>query len=201
VTERLLAGCEHMCRVDWVCGAIGALSAADVDGIGLVVLRQPTRKEMTLRSDWGAISWCVEFRGYTGPAITLDATDCDRPWLNWSRSLSPDDMLELERMRDHLFNVQPSRRGYSIELDSRSVAVWQLCRTLPHEVGHWVDFRLRVIEPLGVATAAEAVAHPGYRERLERWSARPHREAEEFANRYADSVQDAIEEYVLRLAG
>jgi hypothetical protein len=52
----------------------------------------------------------------------------------------------------------------------------QLFRTVPHEVGHFVDYRQRVIEP----SSSEAE----FTRNLDVFWARPPREREEFADRY-----------------
>ena len=74
-------------------------------------------------------------------------------------------------------------------------------QTLPHEVGHWVDFRRHVLGPLGVETVAEAITHPAYRDLMDRWYARPEREREEFAHSYAAWAQGPVLRYLDELAG
>lgn len=192
VAEKPRAGSAHVCTPADVCGIMGCLPAADVAGIGLVVLRQPTRKEDILRPAWGRMHWCVEFRGYNGPAVVLDAVDFSRPRLRWPRSLSPDQAQELQRMRQLGFTVAETRRGYDILLTPEQVRRWLLTRTLPHEVGHWVDLRRRVLDPLEASSAAEAYRMPGYDELAARWSARPQREREQSADGYADRMQSAV---------
>jgi hypothetical protein len=196
VTERLRTASAHACTAVDVCGVLGCLPAADVAGIGLVVLRQPTRKEDILRPAWGRMHWCVQFRGYTGPAVALDAVDFNRPSLRLSRSLSPDQAGELHRMRQVGFAVSETRRGYDILLTPELVRNWLLARTLPHEVGHWVDLRRRLLDPLGAGSVQDAFDMPGYDDLAARWSARPLREREHSADRYADSMQPAIERFI-----
>ena len=69
---------------------------------------------------------------------------------------------------------------------------WQLAMTVPHEVGHWVDFRHWVLGPLRVNSGAEAVDHPRYEALIDRWCARPEQEREEFAFRYAVPLQERL---------
>jgi hypothetical protein len=45
-------------------------------------------------------------------------------------------------------------------------------------------------------TAAEAIEHPDYGALLDRWLARPERQREEFANRYADNARDVVLRYL-----
>jgi hypothetical protein len=67
----------------------------------------------------------------------------------------------------------------------------QLHFTLPHEVGHWIDRRQRVLDP------ARSAADPASEERrlAERWRARPHREREDLAHRYAESVRPLLADH------
>jgi hypothetical protein len=193
VSERPRAGSAHACTPTAVCAVLECLPAGDVAGIGLVVLRQPTRKQEILIPAWGRMHWCTEFHGYTGPAIALDAVDFDRPRLRWSRSLSPDQGKELDRMRDLGFAVSETRRSYDILLSPEHVRRWQLMRTLPHEVGHWVDFRERVLDPLEAISAPDVFHTREYGDLLSRWGERPPREREQRADRYADEMQQRVE--------
>ena len=118
--------------------------------------------------------------------MTLLALDLERPVLRWRRSLWPEDQEELARLRTAGFAISEGRRAYEILLEPAAVRRWHRERTLPHEVGHWVDFRRRVIEPTGKRDIAAAQAHSEYPALLERWRRRPHRERERFADGYAD---------------
>jgi hypothetical protein len=192
VVEEARAGSDHSCTPDDVCCVLRRLPEGDVTGLDLVVLRQPTRKEQAHLRVWGWIYWCVSFRGYTGPAVVLDTVDFDRPRLRWSRSLGPDLQRDLHRLREKGFMVVETRRGYEIMLTREHVRRWQLTHTLPHEVGHWVDFRRRVLDPLGAPTASAAYGDHRYDDLVKRWWQRPEREIEQYADRYADNARRAI---------
>ena len=189
--DRLLDDHVHVCTPDDVGDALLLLPPGDVLGLDLVVLRQPTRKDEALEAAWGRIAWDVEFRGYRGPALMLDAVDLSQT-LHWPRSLTPDDVVELERLRDAGFSVQPTRRGHDVQLDATSVHRWLLSRTVPHEVGHWVDYRRRVLDPL-----PDDASPVEYHALVDRWMQRPRLEREAFADRYADamsaSIRDALD--------
>ena len=60
--------------------------------------------------------------------------------LHWRKSLSPDDAKELERLRSDGHQIVHQRRHYEIHSDLEAVRSTQLYRTLPHEVGHYVDY-------------------------------------------------------------
>jgi hypothetical protein len=191
VVERPLSGWVHACAPEDVVEVLGRLPAPDTEGLGLVVLLQPRRKEDALRPVWGRLHWTTRFRGYAGPAVTLSAYDLRRPVLRWSRSLWPEGQDELDRLRAVGFAITEGRREYGIHLEPATVRRWHRERTLPHEVGHWIDFRRRVIEPTGTRDAAEAETHPDYPALIERWRSRPWRERERFADAYADAHQAA----------
>ena len=75
VVERPRTGCVHACAPEDVWRVLGRLPAIDVSGLGLVVLRQSTRKEEIFDWKWGSIWWSQDFRGYSGPTIILDAAE------------------------------------------------------------------------------------------------------------------------------
>ena len=135
VTEGLLAGYQHMCSPRAVCEVLGQLPRGDVEGLGLVVLRQTNRKEQIFSSTWGRIRWCVDFRGFVGTVVMVDAIDFSRPWIRFGRSVSPDWQRELERLRSYGFTVEQTRRGYVYELATSSVRYWQLARTSRTRLG------------------------------------------------------------------
>jgi hypothetical protein len=191
-TERPRNGSVHVCSPADVCAVLRCLPDADVAGVGLVVLRQPTHKEEIFRLAWGRMHFCADFHGYSGPAITVDAVDFRNPRERISRSLSPEDAENLERLRQHGFAVTETRRAYDVLLTPEHVRRWLLARTIPHEVGHWVAYRRRVLDQLNARTVAEALANHRYEEVIARWWARPRREREQFADRYADAAEPAI---------
>jgi len=186
VVDQLLGDHVHVCAPEDVGDVLELLPPDDVLGLDLVVLRQPTRKEQTLRPAWGRIAWDVAFRGYRGPALMLDAVALGQT-LRWPRSMIPADVEELGRLRAAGFSVRSSRHGHDVRLDAVPVHRWLLSRTVPHEVGHWVDYRRRVLDPLpDDASKAE------YDARLDRWMQRPHLEREALADRYADAMSAPI---------
>src|SRR3954464_9942902 len=90
-------------------------------------------------------------------------------------------------MRAAGFAITEGRREYGITLEPAAFRRWQRDHVLPHEVGHWVDFRRRVVAPTGRRDAAEAQTHPEYPALIKRWINRSLRECERFADAYADA--------------
>jgi hypothetical protein len=101
-------------------------------------------------------------------------------------------------MRQFGFAVTETKRNYEILLTPEHMRRWVLGRTLPHEVGHWVDFRQRVLDPLSAINTPDVYNTRGYEDLLSRWWGRPHREREQFADRYADEAQSRIERCIGR---
>ncbi len=87
----------------------------------------------------------------------------------WSKSLIPDDFQELERLEEDGHQIISEARRYVIRMTAESIRATQLYRTLPHEVGHYVDYLLNTDEK-------------GDSDRF--WS-KPSKDKEDFAHRYA----------------
>src|SRR5262249_2359915 len=138
---------------------------ADLEELDFIVLRQPKRKEEVLNAAWGRWVPSVDIDKYEGSAIFLEATPLSPP-LRWSKSLSPDRQIELERLRDDGHKIIATKRKYEISLSLESVRATQLYRTLLHEIGHHVDF----------FNDCDAFAN------------KPSSEKERFAHRYADEL-------------
>src|SRR4029453_11322085 len=95
----------------------------------------------------------------------------------------PDQAREQRRLREDGHRVTSDRRSVTFHVTLDSARATQLYRTLPHEVGHWVDYQRHVARPGG---------DPG----SDRWQAlwdrywrRPEREREDAAHRHADTVR------------
>ncbi len=181
VVERPRAGVSYAVTIDDVVRVLWMIPKADLDGLRLFVFRQPTRKQNLLRPVWGRVCFGAEIGKLAGPAIFLDAVDPDSPF-SWPRDLKPDDVRELDRIRADGHRVRERRRRFFIEWNVESIRFTQLFRTLPHEVGHWVDWLRRVIRPAKGDFEKEC--------NLSKWYfSRPDDERERFAHRYADEFQ------------
>lgn len=139
VVETTRPGSRHACTVDDVVRVLEHVPAEDLEEIDLVVMRQPTRKEWILESVWGRLAFYVEIGRHKGCAIVLDSVEADSV-LRWSKSLGPDQVEEIDRLRADGHEITATRRHHEIRMSSESVRATQLYRTLPHEIGHYVDF-------------------------------------------------------------
>lgn len=145
--------------------------------IELIVLRQPKKKERIINSVWGRLLYWTEMEKYSGPAIHLEA-QVPNSTLKWSKSLSPDHAIELDRLREDGHRIETDRRNHYITSSFDAIRTTQLYRTLPHEIGHYVDYLESVKIPAGDNEAE--------RQRLDKlYATKPTKDKEDFAHRYA----------------
>jgi hypothetical protein len=176
LVEPCRPGFFHAVTVDDVARVL-SLCAGDAARIAVVVLRQPTRKQLRLASVWGRMAYFADFGSIRGPAIVLEAHPHGYSF-SWPRSQSPDEAEELERLRIDGHEITSTRRSWTVRTTPESVRHTQLFRTLPHEVGHFVQYDREVRQ----AASADVGS---LLELRDRYFSRPLREKEEFAHRYA----------------
>lgn len=91
--------------------------------------------------------------------------------------MTPDDATELDRLRADGHPIEEDRRGFTVTPTLESIRATQLYRTLPHELGHHVDYRSKITDL--------AKDQADYGRRHDAYFKRPNKEREEFAHRYA----------------
>ncbi len=182
LVEPTLSGFAHACSVDDLVHVLQMLPVAHFDAIKLIVLRQPKRKEQILSPCWGRLVYWSDIGRHSGPAIFLEAQDIGRP-VKWSTSLSPDLALELDRLRQDGHSIVSDKRHHVIHSTLDSVRRTQLYRTLPHEVGHYVDYLQSVEQPSGDD-------YDKWFSLNQRYHNKASQEKESFAHRYADDFRD-----------
>lgn len=176
LVQPVIAGFRHACTIDDICRLLAHVPAGDLTGIDLFLLKQPTRKQQSLRPAWGRLAYYADTGKYWGRAIFLDAQQPGKSY-RWSRSLTPDDATELDRLRSYGHPIEEDRRGFTLTPTLDSIRATQLYRTVLHELGHHVDYRSKITD--------QAKDQADYDRRRDIYLARPHREREEFAHRYA----------------
>ncbi len=162
-------GCAHACTVDDVIAVLKMLPPGHRLLVTTFVFRQPTRKQSLLSSCWGRWAYFAELGAYSGTAIYLDAQDPNEP-LVWDISQDPLGHQEIERLKTDGHRVVRHRRHYEINANLHSNRNTQLYRTLPHEIGHNVDY---------ITDREVGIDH---------WL-RPVADRERFAHRYADDFR------------
>lgn len=190
LVEHTLRDCFHACTVDDLATLLNLLpkrhvnNYKDIDGIQGVVLRQPTRKEQTLRSVWARLGYGVQVSGVVGPVVFIEAQPI--PFmLRWGKSFSPTDQRELDRLIAASDRVEHSRRGHDLHFELDGVRRVQLYHSLPHEIGHWVDMYEHVERP-GLGNFEQ------WSRLWDRYFQRPGSEREEFAHRYAEGAMSEL---------
>src|SRR5262245_16965556 len=115
LVEETRLDCYHACTVDDIAHVLRFVPAADLDGIELIVLRQPKRKEEILACAWGRWAPYAMIDDYRGSAIFLEAIDIAKP-MHWSKSLAPERQKELERLRGDGHTITETKRHHRILL-------------------------------------------------------------------------------------
>jgi hypothetical protein len=178
LVEQVTPGFAHACTIDDIVRLLELIPVAHLQAIGLIVLRQPKRKERIISLVWGRLVYWSEIGDLSGPAVYLEAQDLSRP-AKWKKSLDPESARELERLRKDGHTITSDKRHHSITATLDSVRNTQLYRTLPHEIGHYVDY-LRSVEALGRSDGNKWLSLNTL------YQNRPTQEKEAFAHRYAD---------------
>jgi hypothetical protein len=183
LVEPCLPGFVHAVTVDDAVRLLALLPPDDLTTLRAVVFRQPTRKQTILRPVWGRLAYFAEIGSMQGPAVILEAHPVDDRYEH-TRSLSPDEAEELERLRadGHVVTGGPRFRIQTSLASTRST---QLFRTLPHEIGHLVHYEREV----RLRANGDALAEVALRDQF---FTRPAREKEDFAHRYARKVVAAL---------
>jgi hypothetical protein len=169
LVEPVREGFIHACTPDDIMQILSLIPPRHIEFINLVVLRQPKHKEHLLCPVWGRLQYWSNIRQYAGVAIHLEAQPIEATF-RWSKSLCLDNQKELERLAHDGHHVVSDRRHYAIHTSLESTRNTQLYWTLPHEVGHYVDYFKSVRKD---------------EDRDAYWN-KPSDEKEVFAHRYAD---------------
>jgi hypothetical protein len=154
----------YPCSIDDMAKLLTHFSARDLHSFDFIVLRQPTRKQRMLAPVWGRAVSVVRIGKFFGSAIVIEAQTPELRVWSQSRSLSPDQYLELERLQQDGHQLTRRRRDILISSSAEAIRNTVLYRTLPHEVGHHVDRR---------------------RAGWDGWNSKPSSEKEAYAHRYA----------------
>jgi hypothetical protein len=132
-------GFLHACTPDDIVHVLNLLPQEHTASIDLIIMRQPKRKELIMNPVWGRLQYWTEIQQYTGVAIHLEAQLIERV-IQWPKSLTHEDIHELERLSQDGHRVSSDRRHHKIHTNLAAIRNTQLYRTLPHEVGHYIDY-------------------------------------------------------------
>lgn len=188
IVEPTRVGAVHTCTVEDLAHVLGLVPAAHLAGLAMIVLRQPTRKQTLLRPVWGRLDHCACIGPTAGPAIILEAQQPGQE-LRWGRQLDPSAAQELQRLRDAGHEIRETRRDYRITSSLAALRATQLYHTLPHELGHHVDYQQNVGR---FAEDAEDAENKELRLRVAAYNARSRQDKEAYAHRYADEFRQRM---------
>ncbi|KQZ27642.1 hypothetical protein [Duganella sp. Root1480D1] len=170
IIEPARPGFAYPCTVDDIVAVLAQQPAAHLELVDYIVLRQRTRKQEVHSPVWGRAIWSFEGLGLNGPAIILEA--CTLLPYRWGKHIGPESARELERLRDDGHEIVGTRRGFEFRPTPASLRNTVLFRTLLHELGHHVDYKVRGDENYYLRTLAAR---------------------EDFAHRYASEAQGRLQ--------
>lgn len=175
--EKPAPGFHHACTPEDIERILSLVPPNHLKPIRMIVLRQPKKKEQILCLVWGRLHYWSEIEQYSGPAIHLEAQAADKIH-KWNKSLTPDALRELERLKEDGHKIETDKRYHYICRNLAAVRNTQLFRTLPHEIGHYVDYLESVKIPAGDDFDK--------RDQLDQlYHSKPSKDKEDFAHRYA----------------
>ena len=139
LVEEPTRGFAHSSTIDDVEAIFLLMAPEDVRLIDIIVFRQPTRKQKLLEPHWGRLAYFYEDGKAQGAAIIIEAIILNDK-IAWGKSIRPQDEKELERLKQDGHNVSFDGGRFTVETNFEACRNTQLYRTLPHEIGHMVDF-------------------------------------------------------------
>ena len=182
IVETTRDSCRHACTVMDIVRIIENIPFADYGELGLIILRQPKRKEEILSPVWGRLIYSYEFENEYYPAIIIEAVDyCKK--ICWNKSQTPDEQREFSRLKLDGHHFTEDKKTFNALFDVESVRNTQLYRTLIHEFGHYVQY-LEVVEKEGNGDES----FEEWNKRNEKYFNIPKREKESYAHKYAERI-------------
>ena len=176
----------HVCTPDDVARMLNLLPGHCIKGpepLRGVIMRQPTHKQSNLAGVWGRMCYYTEIGPVKGAVMHIDAAV---PWWyrSFSRKMSLEAQGEFERSRRLMSEPELHGRSHRFEMGFLNLRRWLLYHTLLHEIGHWMDYRHRVLVPGMDGGDADQL--------WERYAQRPVAEREAFAHRFSDEWRDEL---------
>lgn len=179
LVEPTRSGYLHACTPADIIKILELIKQKHVEEIEVVVLRQPKKKEEILHPVWGRFVYYADLGKYSGAGVYIESVATNKI-IKWGKSLSPFYQNELNALKKDGHRIENEKRGYSINTNLESVRNTQLFRTLPHEIGHAVDYLNNSVLP---SENASSEGESNYMSNV--FSSKPSRDKEEYANRYA----------------
>jgi len=141
VTEKLKSGYTYTCSVDEICEVLSHCPVGDLDGLSLIILRQPKRKEEIFSCCWGRLQYFFEYNGEVQPAIIIEAVIPNRDIVHKKSVLSLFHKKKLLTLQTEGHELIEGKRAITVRTTFQAAKNTQLYRTLLHEVGHYVFWK------------------------------------------------------------
>lgn len=186
LVEPTKQGYLHSCTIDDVKEILKQIPKKDIEEISLIVFRQPKRKEEFINRAWGRYVYYADIGKYSGPGIYLEAQPINCK-IKWPISATPDQFKEIQRLEDDGHIVTKDKRYFYIQTSPDTIRNTQLYRTIPHEVGHAIDYLVNSLEP---SINADTEDESKYISKV--YDSKPVKDKEAFAHRYADSFRKKL---------
>lgn len=186
IIENLKDGYYYSCTPFDIERIMRNLPAADLEDFGVLIFRQPKKKEKIISSVWGRLIYSYEYNDDYYPAIIIEAVEHSTKF-RFPKKQSVEDKNEFDLLKKDGLSFVLGKREHIAEITPEKVRNIQLYRTLLHEIGHYNHY-LEVVERPGTED-----------EDFEMWEKRndfyfsiKQNEKEVFANKYAARVKSSL---------
>ena len=180
LVEPTRTGYVHACTPSDIVRVLELVEQEHLEQIELMIFRQPTKKEEILRPVWGRFTRYSDISSqYSGSSVFLEAQPIGAI-IRWDNKLHPYDRRELLSLERDGHQIKQVKRGYDIITTPTTVRNTQLFRTLPHEIGHAVDY---LKNSLNMSLEASTDIESAYIRSL--YGSKPSLDKKEYAHRYA----------------
>ncbi|EGF90906.1 hypothetical protein ABI_23180 [Asticcacaulis biprosthecium C19] len=180
VVEPTAPGWKYYLSVHDVVELLKLIPEADRKGLSVIAFRQPKRKERIFSPVWGRMAYWAEFGRHSGTSVVIEAQPLDYSY-RLKKDVGPGFAKELDALRRDGHRIETTSRYIEISCPPEAIRATQLFRTLPHEIGHHLDYCQKVEDRYDRDEGE-------LRDLTSLYFARPQREREAFADRYADEV-------------
>lgn len=167
IVEKLKRNYIYSCSIEDICNILKVVPKNDLEGLELIIFRQPKEKEEFISPSWGRLMYLYEHQGELKPAIIMEAVNLEKGTKFKNKGISPFFKREIELLRQEGNHIINDGKYIIINKSFESARNTQLFRTLLHEIGHFVYYK-------------------------QGKNIKNHEENEDFANRYAASIKKLL---------
>ncbi len=186
IIEKTKTNSYHACSIDDIVEIIKNVPFEEIDGLTMIILRQPTKKEEILSSVWGRFIYSYEYKGDFETAIILESFEYPQELIR-TKKQSLEQQKEFERLKIDGHKFTETKRNFVANLTLEKVRNTQLYRTLVHEFGHYVHYKKEVLD-----NEKEDESIEDWEKRRDLFHKIPSQEKERFANNYALKVSTKL---------